>query len=217
MASPIDPELFARTAPAWNCIADPAEGPHYIGTPDGSCAWCGMTKEEITDQRHEQTLAEQRRPESEAADRVADALVEHYRNSTVNPRREGNRMNMATASLASRVDLALQRAEQRVVEVGFKVASDDNDLPAGVAAPLAERLRRLADNANRIASILEGKETSTFLAYVRDDNGNDARTFEVQADRYRNAVRVALSSLTTSESIAYDDGAATVHVTGPIR
>jgi hypothetical protein len=37
---PVDPELFARTAPAFNCIAYPGEGPHYIGR-GGRCQWCG--------------------------------------------------------------------------------------------------------------------------------------------------------------------------------
>jgi len=41
---PADPELFARTAPAWNCVT--AEGgPHYVSAgpapPRGTCLWCG--------------------------------------------------------------------------------------------------------------------------------------------------------------------------------
>lgn len=43
MIGPIDPELFARTAPAWNCVADPGQGPHYLAA-DGSCQWCGATR-----------------------------------------------------------------------------------------------------------------------------------------------------------------------------
>jgi hypothetical protein len=42
---PIDPALFARTAPAWNCISDP-DGPHY--TPgSGRCEWCGKDQATI--------------------------------------------------------------------------------------------------------------------------------------------------------------------------
>ena len=37
---PVMPELFARTAPAFNCISDPEDGPHYI-SPAGVCQWCG--------------------------------------------------------------------------------------------------------------------------------------------------------------------------------
>jgi len=43
---PIDPELFKRTAPKWNCVDYPNDGPHYPSK--GNCLWCGMTKEEIT-------------------------------------------------------------------------------------------------------------------------------------------------------------------------
>jgi hypothetical protein len=42
---PVDPELFARTAPAWNCISHPGEGMHY--TPGDGCLWCGKTREQI--------------------------------------------------------------------------------------------------------------------------------------------------------------------------
>jgi hypothetical protein len=42
---PIDAELFARTAPAWNCVSHPGEGPHYASA--GDCVWCGMTREQI--------------------------------------------------------------------------------------------------------------------------------------------------------------------------
>ena len=42
----IDPELFRRSAPAWNCVAYPLDGMHYV-TPDGDCNWCGMTAEQI--------------------------------------------------------------------------------------------------------------------------------------------------------------------------
>lgn len=42
---PVDPELFRRTAPQWNCVDFP-DGPHY--TPGGgSCSWCGMTRDQI--------------------------------------------------------------------------------------------------------------------------------------------------------------------------
>jgi len=43
--TPVDPELFARTAPAFNCITSP-EGPHYRAG-DGSCRWCGLTAAQI--------------------------------------------------------------------------------------------------------------------------------------------------------------------------
>jgi hypothetical protein len=50
--TPVDPELFRRTAPAWNCIAYP-DGMHYLpGT--STCAWCGMTRAEITRQLDKQ-------------------------------------------------------------------------------------------------------------------------------------------------------------------
>jgi hypothetical protein len=42
---PVDPELFRRTAPQWNCVDYPANGPHY--TPNSGCVWCGMTREQI--------------------------------------------------------------------------------------------------------------------------------------------------------------------------
>jgi hypothetical protein len=45
----IDPDLYARTAPAWNCTTDP-DGPHYIAA-GGGCQWCGMTDAQITAQR----------------------------------------------------------------------------------------------------------------------------------------------------------------------
>lgn len=46
---PVDPELFARTAPKWNCVDYPGEGMHY--TPGGDCGWCGMTREQIAAER----------------------------------------------------------------------------------------------------------------------------------------------------------------------
>jgi len=48
---PVDPELFARSAPAWNCIAHPGEGMHYLTGLGGSCAWCGMTAAQIVAER----------------------------------------------------------------------------------------------------------------------------------------------------------------------
>jgi hypothetical protein len=47
---PTDPELFARTAPHWNCVDYPGEGMHY--TPPGhGCVWCGKTLEQIRAER----------------------------------------------------------------------------------------------------------------------------------------------------------------------
>ena len=43
---PVDPELFARTAPQWNCVDYPNEGMHST-SPQGNCVWCGMTRSEI--------------------------------------------------------------------------------------------------------------------------------------------------------------------------
>lgn len=40
---PIDAELFARTAPAWNCVDFPGEGMHLLAR-DGSCLWCGAAR-----------------------------------------------------------------------------------------------------------------------------------------------------------------------------
>lgn len=42
--SPVDPEMFKRTAPNWNCIDYPG-GMHYM-TSD-NCGWCGRSREEI--------------------------------------------------------------------------------------------------------------------------------------------------------------------------
>jgi hypothetical protein len=40
-----DAGLFARTAPAWNCVTY-LDGPHY--TPgSGGCEWCGKSQREI--------------------------------------------------------------------------------------------------------------------------------------------------------------------------
>jgi hypothetical protein len=50
----VDPELFARTAPRWNCVSAPGEGPHYLSPgpvpPRGDCQWCGATADEIRQQ-----------------------------------------------------------------------------------------------------------------------------------------------------------------------
>jgi hypothetical protein len=45
--APADLELFLRTAPAWNCISYPG-GMHCL-TGTSACAWCGMTRAEITE------------------------------------------------------------------------------------------------------------------------------------------------------------------------
>lgn len=42
---PIDQELFDRTAPAWNCVT--SDGPHYLHPLDGSCQWCGKSREAL--------------------------------------------------------------------------------------------------------------------------------------------------------------------------
>ena len=43
---PVDAELFARTAPAWNCVDYPGDGMHY--TPaDHGCVWCGKKLDEV--------------------------------------------------------------------------------------------------------------------------------------------------------------------------
>jgi hypothetical protein len=39
---PVNPELFARTAPAWNCVDYPGDGMHYAPA-GGDCRWCGAT------------------------------------------------------------------------------------------------------------------------------------------------------------------------------
>jgi hypothetical protein len=44
---PIDQELFNRTAPAWNCVAYPNDGMHYLHPLDGSCQWCGKSREAL--------------------------------------------------------------------------------------------------------------------------------------------------------------------------
>jgi hypothetical protein len=43
---PADQALFDRTAPKWNCVDYPGDGPHYTPGTDG-CLWCGMTREQI--------------------------------------------------------------------------------------------------------------------------------------------------------------------------
>jgi hypothetical protein len=43
--TPVNPELFRRTAPAWNCVDFPG-AMHYLPSTD-ACAWCGMTRAEI--------------------------------------------------------------------------------------------------------------------------------------------------------------------------
>ena len=45
---PVDPELFARTAPQWNCVSYPLDGPHYTPGIGGDCAWCGKSAGKIT-------------------------------------------------------------------------------------------------------------------------------------------------------------------------
>jgi hypothetical protein len=47
---PVDPELFKRTAPHWNCVDYPGDGMHYVPGA-GGCAWCGMTREQIRAER----------------------------------------------------------------------------------------------------------------------------------------------------------------------
>jgi len=55
--TPVNPELFNRTAPAWNCVDYPADGMHY--TPGNvSCAWCGMTPGEIRAEHDARELQE---------------------------------------------------------------------------------------------------------------------------------------------------------------
>jgi len=46
-AGPVDPELFRRTAPQWNCVDYPGEGMHYTPKAGEGCAWCGATPEQI--------------------------------------------------------------------------------------------------------------------------------------------------------------------------
>ena len=41
---PADPELFARTAPRWNCVDYPGDGMHYLASHGGGCLWCSMTR-----------------------------------------------------------------------------------------------------------------------------------------------------------------------------
>jgi len=41
---PVDPEMFGRTAPRWNCIDYP-DGAHYV--PGDTCLWCGKSRRQI--------------------------------------------------------------------------------------------------------------------------------------------------------------------------
>ena len=50
---PVNPELFRRTAPAWNCVDYPGDGPHYLNR-SGGCQWCGMTRDQINAERNPQ-------------------------------------------------------------------------------------------------------------------------------------------------------------------
>ncbi len=50
---PVNPELFRRTAPAWNCVDYPGEGMHYTPGTE-SCQWCGMTRDQINAERNPQ-------------------------------------------------------------------------------------------------------------------------------------------------------------------
>jgi hypothetical protein len=45
VTGPVNPELFRRTAPKWNCVDYPNDGPHY--TPKDGCEWCGKKREQI--------------------------------------------------------------------------------------------------------------------------------------------------------------------------
>ena len=42
---PVNPDLFGRTAPKWNCVRYPLDGPHYPSR--GNCLWCGKSAEKI--------------------------------------------------------------------------------------------------------------------------------------------------------------------------
>jgi hypothetical protein len=46
LPGPVSPELFAATAPKWNCVDYPGEGMHYTPLP-ASCGWCGKTRAQI--------------------------------------------------------------------------------------------------------------------------------------------------------------------------
>lgn len=49
LGQPVNKELFERTAPEWNCVKYPNDGMHYV--PHGDCLWCGMTRDQIRDER----------------------------------------------------------------------------------------------------------------------------------------------------------------------
>jgi hypothetical protein len=68
-AGPVDPELFARTAPAWNCVA--SDGPHYLNAA-GGCQWCGRSREAIAD------LDAEAAAEAALRDDIRRALVRRY-------------------------------------------------------------------------------------------------------------------------------------------
>lgn len=53
----VNPELFARTAPRWNCVDFPNEGMHSLNHA-GGCTWCGMTRQQITQERSNATATE---------------------------------------------------------------------------------------------------------------------------------------------------------------
>lgn len=40
--TPVNQELFNRTAPKWNCVDYPDDGPHYLSSYR-VCQWCGET------------------------------------------------------------------------------------------------------------------------------------------------------------------------------
>jgi hypothetical protein len=68
LPGPADAELFARTAPRWNCVDFPGEGMHYTPGTSG-CAWCGKGREEIA--------AEHRRLEEQAAPAATGSGCRH--------------------------------------------------------------------------------------------------------------------------------------------
>lgn len=67
--TPVDPELFRRTAPAWNCVDYPGDGMHYANS-GGDCSWCGMTRAQIRTEHleREERKASEIKPEHKLAD-----------------------------------------------------------------------------------------------------------------------------------------------------
>jgi hypothetical protein len=96
---PVDAEQFRRTAPAWNCVDYPGDGPHY--TPGAvACAWCGATPGQI---RAEHELRESTAPRDNTR-KIAGVLGNRcgratlYRTAVAGPSGQTRALHVGTAA-----------------------------------------------------------------------------------------------------------------------